>query len=126
MNLERIRGEIAAAREYFSQVEGWATPAGGLMAVVALQTSTSRRYYTLGVSFPESYPNAMPEVHVRKPSLSSSPHQYMNDRICYLHPHMWNPGRHDLTFVIQRAAKWLGKYEVYRQTGKWPGAGLDH
>lgn len=124
MNLTRIRSDIGAARQYFDYVEGWATPAGGLMAVVALQTS--RRFYTLGVSFPEAYPNAMPEVHVRKPSLSPSPHRYPNDRICYLHPHMWNPGRHDLTFVIQRAAKWLGKYEVYRQTGKWPGAGLDH
>ena len=124
MNLERVRGDIAAAQQYFEYVEGRPTTEGGLMALIALQTSG--RLYTLGVSFPESYPNTMPEVHVRKPSLSYSPHQYMNDRICYLHPHMWNPGRHDLTFVIQRAAKWLGKYEVYRQTGKWPGAGLDH
>ena len=69
MNLARIRGEIAAAQRVLQPyVEGWATPAGGLMALVALQTSG--RFYTLGVSFPESYPNAMPEVHVRKPSLS--------------------------------------------------------
>ena len=87
MNLERVRGDIAAAQQYFEYVENRATPAGGLMVLVALQTS--RRFYTLGVSFPETYPNAMPEVHVRKPSLSSSPHRYPNDRICYLHPHMW-------------------------------------
>ena len=124
MNLARIRGDIAAAQQYFDYVEGWPTPAGGLTARVALQTS--RSIYTLGVLFPEAYPNAMPEVHVRKPSLLPSPHRYPNDHICYLHPHMWNPGRHNLTFVIQRAAKWFGKYEVYRQTGKWPGAGLDH
>ena len=124
MNLARVRGDIAAAQQYFEYVEGRATAAGGLMVLVALQSS--RRFYTLGVSFPESYPNAMPEVHVRKPSLLSSPHRYPNDRICYLHPHMWNPGRHNLTFVIQRAAKWLGKYEVYRQTGEWPGAELGH
>ena len=124
MNLTRVRSDIAAAQQYFEYVEGRATAAGGLMVLVALQTS--KRFYTLGVSFPESYPNAMPEVHVRKPSLSPSPHQYLNDRICYLHPHLWNPGRHNLTFVIQRAAKWLGKYEVYRETGKWAGAGLEH
>ena len=124
MNLARIRQDIVAAQQYFNYVEGRATAAGGLMALVALQTS--RRFYTLGVSFPESYPNAMPEVQVRKPQLSSSPHRYPNDRICYLHPHMWNPGRHDLTYVIQRAAKWLAKYEVYRQTGKWRGAELEH
>lgn len=124
MNLTRIRSDINAAQQYFDYVEGWATSAGGLMAVVAIQTN--KRIYTLGVSFPDTYPNTMPDVHVRKPSLSPSPHRYPNDRICYLHPHMWNPGRHNLTFVIQRAAKWLSKYEVYRQTGKWPGAGLDH
>ncbi len=124
MDLARVRRDIAAARQYFDYVEGSATAVGGLMALVALQTS--RRIYTLGVSFPESYPNAMPEVQVRMPALSWSPHTYTNGRICYLHPHMWNPGRHDLTFVIQRAAKWLAKYEVYRQTGTWRGAELEH
>ena len=124
MNLARVRDDIVAAQQYFNYVEAWQTPEGGLMAVVALQTSN--RSYTLGVSFPDSYPNTMPKVHVRKPSLLPSPHRYLDNQICYLHPHMWNPGRHNLTFVIQRAAKWLGKYDVYRQTGRWPGKGLDH
>ena len=126
MNLARIRQDIAAAQQYFDYVEGHATPTGGVMALIALQTS--RRVYTLGVSFPGSYPNAMPEVVVRKPALAlaSAPHTYMNGQICYLHPLMWNPGRHDLTFVIQRVAKWLAKYEVYQQKQNWPGAELDH
>ena len=124
MNLVRVRREITAARQYFDFVEGHPTVAGGVTVLVALETR--RDIYTLDVSFPESYPNAMPEVHVRRPALESSPHRYMNNRICYLHPRMWNPGRHDLTFVIKRTAKWLAKYEVYRQTGHWPGAGIDH
>lgn len=124
MNLVRIHREIVNAQGYFDYLESHATTQGSVMVLTALQTS--RRIYTLAVSFPESYPNSMPYVHVRTPSLSPSPHRYANDRICYLHPHMWNPGRHDLTFVIKRAAKWLAKYEVYRQTGKWPGAGIDH
>ncbi len=124
MNLARIRNDISAAQQYFDFVEGWSTASGGLMAVVALQTST--RFYTLEVTFPESYPNSMPKVHVRKPSVSSNVHMFSNNQICYLHPHMWNPGRHDLTFVISRASKWLAKYEIYKRTSKWPGAGLDH
>ena len=67
MNLARIRRDIAAAQQYFDYVEDRATAAGSLMALIALQTS--RRVYTLGVTFPESYPNAMPEVEVRKPAL---------------------------------------------------------
>ena len=124
MNVARIRSEIVAAQRYFDYVEGNPTLEGGVQALVALETG--RSVYTLAVSFPEAYPNAMPEVHVRHPALASSPHKYTRNRICYLHPHMWNPGRHDLKFVIQRAAKWLAKYEVYQRTGEWPGAGIDH
>ena len=124
MNLARIRQEIAAAQRYFDYVEGHPTGEGGVMVLIALQTA--KQVYTMAVSFPESYPNAMPEVHVRRPVLAPSPHRYPNNRICFLHPHMWNPGRHNLTFVIQRAAKWLAKYEVYQQTGTWPGAGIAH
>ena len=124
MSLARIRQEIAAAQQYFDYVEGHPTVQGGVMALIALETS--RHVYTLAVTFPDSYPYSMPEVHVRKPALRPSPHRYPNDRICYLYPHMWNPGRHDLTFVIQRAAKWLAKYEVYQWKGEWPGAGIAH
>lgn len=124
MNLARVRREIAVAQQYFDYVEGHPTPAGGVTVLIALETT--RDIYTLNVSFPDSYPNDMPEVHVRRPPLEWSPHRYPNNRICYLHPRMWNPGRHDLTFVIKRAAKWLAKYEVYRQTKEWPGAGIPH
>ena len=124
MNLARIRREIEAAQRHFDYVEGHPTGGGGVMVLVALQTA--RQLYTMAVSFPESYPNTIPDVQVRKPALAPSPHRYPNDRICFLHPHMWNPGRHNLTFVIQRAAKWLAKYEVYQRKGSWPGAGIDH
>lgn len=124
MNVARVRREIAEASQYFDYVEGHPTEEGGVRALVALQTSGD--IYTVDVSFPETYPNSMPEVHVRRPTLRPSPHQFMNNRICFLHSRLWNPGRHDLTFVIQRAAKWLTKYEVFQQTGKWPGAGMPH
>ena len=121
MKLARIRQEIVAAQRYFDYVEGHPSSDGGVMALIALETS--RSVYTMAVSFPEYYPNTMPDVQVRRPALRPSPHRYRDNRICFLHPRMWNPGRHDLTFVIQRAAKWLAKYEVYQQTRKWPGAG---
>ena len=125
MSLSRIRNDIAKAQQHFDFVEGHPTSSGGIMVLVALQTI--RRYYTLAITFPDAYPNSMPDVFVRKPTLEASPHLYKAaGHICYMHPHMWNPGRHDLTFVIQRAAKWLSKYEVYRARGHWPGAGIDH
>ena len=124
MNLTRIWSDIGSAKRQFEFVEGHPTSNGGVMALVALQTT--RRLYTLAVNFPDAYPNSMPAVFVRKPKLEASPHRYPDDQICYLHPRMWNPGRHDLTFVIARAAKWLSKYEIYLALRKWPGAGIQH
>ena len=124
MNLAKIRGDIASAQQQFDYVEGHPTSDGGVMALVALQTT--RRVYTLAVVFPVAYPNAMPQVYVRKPTLEASPHRYSDDQICYLHPSMWNPGRHDLTFTIARAAKWLSKYEIYCARRRWPGAEMAH
>ena len=124
MNLSRIQHEIAHAKQQFDFVEGHPTSHGGVMVLVALQTT--RRPYILEVTFPDAYPNVMPKVTVRKPTLQSSPHRYLHNEICYMHPRMWNPGRHDLSFVIERAAKWLSKYEVYQVKGRWPGAGIDH
>ena len=124
MNLLRIQREIANAQQQFDYVESHPTSNGHIRVLVALQTAFS--LYTLEVTFPDVYPNAMPEVYVRKPTLKPSRHRYSDNQICYMHPRMWNPGRHDLTFVIQRAAKWLSKYEVYQARGHWPGAGIAH
>lgn len=124
MNLPRIRRDITNAQGKFDYVEAHSTPTGGLKAMVALQTT--KRIYTLDITFPDSYPSAMPKVFVRKPKLDSSPHRYPDDQICYMHSSVWNPGSHDLAFVIARSAKWLSKYEVYLVKRRWPGAGIDH
>ena len=124
MNFARIQRDIVSAQQQFDFIEAHPTDTGGLMALVALQTIN--KLYTLAVTLPNTYPNTMPDVYVRKPSLEPSPHQYLHDRICYLHPSFWNPGRHDLRFVIARTAKWLAKYEVYRAKGRWPGVGHAH
>jgi hypothetical protein len=71
----------------------------------------------------QEYPNRMPSVWVTKPLIRDrSPHRYNAGNICYLHPSMWNPGRHDLTFVLGRIAKWLNKYDIWCIRGQWPGA----
>lgn len=126
MDLIRVNREVTAAQRAFSYVECHPTTEGSLYVLAALQTMPSH-LYTLAITFPDVYPNAMPHVMVRKPALlSHAPHRYTTGHICYLHPSMWNPGRHDLEFVIARASKWLSKYEVWVATGVWPGAELKH
>lgn len=126
MDIPRISQEIATAQRSFEFVEKHLSPNGIPYVLVALQTSVSR-YYTLAITFPTTYPFAMPSINVRKPTIKSgAPHRYGNGNICYQHQSTWNPGRHDLVHVISRAAKWLNKYEVWLQTNKWPGAEIRH
>lgn len=126
MDLMRVRREVDQAKQRFAYVECHPTTDGSLCVLTALQTSQNQ-IYTLSIFFADAYPYSMPSVFVRKPELLSGvPHRYRDGQICYLHPKMWNPGRHDLTFVIARAAKWLSKYEVWIVTRKWPGAEVLH
>jgi ubiquitin-protein ligase len=124
MNIARIQREFAEAQSTFAVLELRPTTDGNVYARTALQTSNG--VYVLSVRFPDSYPNEMPRVTVDTPAITTSPHRYQGGHICYLHPSMWNPGVHNLTFVIARAAKWLNKYEVWRTRGTWPGAEIKH
>jgi ubiquitin-protein ligase len=124
MNIARIQQEFNEAQKTFSIVELRPTTEGTVYARAALQTGGGT--YVVSIRFPENYPNEMPRVFIDAPAITSSPHRYNGGHICYLHPSMWNPGFHNLTFVIARAAKWLNKYEVWRVRGEWPGAEIKH
>lgn len=124
MDIARIHREFSDAQNTFSMVELRPTPEGTVYARAALQTGSGT--YVLSIRFPDAYPNEMPRVSVDAPPLPDTPHRYKTGQICYMHPSLWNPGVHNLTFVIGRAAKWLTKYEVWRTKGEWPGAEIRH
>ena len=125
MDFNRIQRELTEAQRAFASVQIYPTSDGKVYVKAALQTSPSRTY-VLSVRFSDNYPNEMPRVSVDAPTITSAPHRYQNGNICYLHPSMWNPGTHNLSFVIWRAAKWLSKFEVWKAKGYWPGASLRH
>jgi hypothetical protein len=125
MDIPRIRSEVLAAGTKFALVEAHPTNDGGVFVKAGFQTSVGNMYiaaiYFLG------YPNKMPSVYITKPALrTGSPHRYDAGNICFLHPSMWNPGRHDLIFVLGRIAKWLNKYDIWCVKGNWPGAEVRH
>jgi ubiquitin-protein ligase len=124
MNITRIQREFAEAQRVFASLVLQPTTDGKVYAKTALQTASGT--YVLSIKFPESYPNEMPRVFVDAPAITVAPHRYNAGNICYMHPTMWNPGIHDLTFVIGRAAKWLNKYDIWRVRGTWPGAEIKH
>lgn len=124
MNISRIQREFTEAQRTFAMLELRPTTDGNVYAKTALQTGAGT--YVVSIRFPDNYPNEMPRVYIDAPTITTSPHRYNAGNICYLHPSLWNPGIHNLTFVIARAAKWLGKYEVWRVKGEWPGAEIRH
>jgi hypothetical protein len=124
MDILRIHSEVIQATSSFAYVEAHPTNDGGVFVKAALQTSVGNTYIA-AITFP-NYPSQMPKVFIAKPTLFESPHRYNDGNICYLHPNMWNPGRHNLTFVLARTAKWLNKYDVWCTTRVWPGAEVKH
>jgi ubiquitin-protein ligase len=111
----------------FAFVEAHPTSDGGVYVKAAMQTSAGKTYF-LAIYFSD-YPSSMPKVLVTNPTLrpTSNNHMYKDGYICFLHPNMWNPGRHTLTFVLTRIAKWLNKYDCWVSNGgHWPGAEVPH
>lgn len=125
MDIQRIRAEVREATAAFGLVEVHPTTAGGISVKTAMQTSMGNMYAAI-IQFP-NYPNQMPTVTITQPAIRAGcPHRYNTGAICYLHHNMWNPGRHNVTFVLARLAKWLNKYEVWSAKGYWPGAQQSH
>ena len=124
MDIQRIRSEVIQAATQFAFVEAHPTNDGGVYVKAALQTSAAKTYI-IAIYF-SNYPSRMPKVFITNPTLRVNPHVYKEGSICYLHPNMWNPGRHNLTFVLGRIAKWLNKYDVWLVYGRWPGAEVKH
>ena len=126
-DIQRIRREVMQAATQFAFVEAHPTNEGGVYVKAVMQTS-ARKTYFLAIYFVE-YPYRMPQVFVTNPRLrpTGKNHMYNEGNICYLHPNMWNPGLHNLTFVLGRVAKWLNKFDCWQANGgSWPGAEVPH
>jgi ubiquitin-protein ligase len=126
MDIQRIRSEVIQASAQFAFVEAYPTNEGGVYVRSVMQTSASKTYF-LSIFFAD-YPSRMPQVFVTKPMLqpTGNNHMFNNGQLCFLHPNMWNPGQHNLTFVLGRVAKWLNKYDCWLAYGHWPGAEQRH
>ena len=124
MDVQRIRWEIQRATAQFPNIETYPSIDGGMYIKALLQTSVGQMY-VLCVTF-IGYPFEIPKVRVISPVVTHSKHMYTSGNICYMHPSLWNPAKHDLVFVLAQSSVWLNKHEVYKQKGVWPGPGLPH
>ena len=124
MDVQRIRWDIQQAIGQFPNIETYPTIGGGMHIKALLQTSVGQ-IYVICVTF-VGYPSEIPKVTVISPAVTHSKHMYIGGHICYMHPSLWNPAKHDLVFVLAQSSVWLNKHEVYKHKGVWPGPGLAH
>lgn len=124
MNVQRVQLDIQQAMGQFPNIETYPTSSGGIYIKVLLQTSVGQMY-VISVSFVD-YPAEMPRVTVVTPAVTHGKHMYTSGNICYMHPSVWNPAKHDLTFALAQTAVWLNKHEIYKLKGIWPGPGMAH
>lgn len=124
MNVQRIQREIQQAAGQFPNIEAHTTTDGGIFIKALLQTSVGQ-IYVIHVTF-VGYPSEIPRATVTSPAVTHSKHMYTAGHICYMHPSLWNPAKHDLVFVLAQSSVWLNKHEVYKQKGVWPGPALPH
>ncbi len=123
MNVPRIRAEIRNAAEHFPYIEAFTTTDGGVYIKAALQTSVGQMYIII-VTF-TGYPSTSRRCGGNA-AVKHGMHMYQGGYICYMHPSVWNPGRHDLLYVLAQTAVWLNKHEIYLAKGVWPGPSLSH
>lgn len=74
---------------------------------------------TIKIILPHGYPNAAPKVYA-SPIRANAPHRWQDGALCIFGAMTsWNPGKHDLSFVLQLSREWLSNYEHWDETGIW-------
>jgi ubiquitin-protein ligase len=74
---------------------------------------------TLTILLPHGYPNAAPKVSAA-PLPDNCPHRWQDGNLCIFGAtELWNPGQHDVLYVLQQARRWLSHLGRWQQTGEW-------
>lgn len=64
------------------------------------------------------YPNVTPNVSIDGLE-KRTPHTWADGSICFLRDGRWNPGKHDLSFVVAKTQEWIEGYQGWITRGKW-------
>jgi len=74
----------------------------------------------LSIVLSHGYPNTAPKVFAH-PMPDNTPHRWKDGSLCIFGTMaQWNPGAHDVYFVLGLARQWLKKYHSWRREAEWP------
>ncbi|HEV7659866.1 MAG TPA: hypothetical protein VGO55_08480 [Allosphingosinicella sp.] len=73
----------------------------------------------LTIRLPHGYPSVSPIV-CADPVPEDCPHRWQDGSLCIFGAmELWNPGQHDVSYVLRLARHWLANLAVWKTTGKW-------
>jgi hypothetical protein len=65
------------------------------------------------------YPNVPPKVFV-KPLPDTCPHRWQDQSLCVFGTMgQWNPGQHNVVYVLRLARQWLSHFSTWQKKGRW-------
>jgi hypothetical protein len=81
--------------------------------------STHVNLYAVRVRAPLNYPYVMPDI-IPVAWKATGPHTYSSGNLCVMQADQWR-NSYSLALLVAKAAIWVNKYELYQETGEWPG-----
>lgn len=128
---QRLGFEKDLLEKYFRNRVTWMDPTGDTKVEVRV-TCTNDRQYTLRAYLPSDYPNSVPDMIVRTPSMSRLKRRDGNElngysdhvlgnrdgctKICHFRPELWRDNN-TLYQVLMKGMIWLEAYEAHLRTG---------
>lgn len=118
---DRMAVEQAKLRHFFPAFQLVGRDGKVVGVIGDLQPVAGGPSYRVRLTLPRGYPYDMPQVHaVSWEPTPRTPHQYDETWLCVMHPRYWS-SNYTLAYLVAKTALWCGKYEVWRQHGRWPG-----
>jgi len=118
-NPERLAVEMRAVQERFPSFEFRRIRDGGLCLKGKLRTLSGATHDVVLV-YSSNFPQTAPKVYPIP--RRDGPHQYSDGSMCLYgtNDRVWL-STSTAPVILALAALWLHAYDIYRQTGRWPG-----
>ncbi|MCH7606179.1 MAG: hypothetical protein IH962_03395 [Chloroflexi bacterium] len=120
-----LRREKQAMARFYSGMELGQAPDGDLSWQGPVRTWAGNSYQIM-LRYPHRFPYAPPRAFVLEPKIAESRHIYKDGHLCLFHvdDKAWKP-EGTAALVMTWVCLWLHCYEVWQETGEWPGEEAD-
>lgn len=123
---KRFKHEQRIMAQFYPQMKLYTDPNGSIYWQGKVKTNWKENKYEVRILYSIDFPYSPPRVYPIEPKIKKSRHIYEDGHLCLLNPdeRIWNANVTAAT-VISWVAKWFHCYEVWLDTGEWPGKEAD-